>query len=321
MLLLSSASTCSKAPDTYASQLALSNALLTHLQPNIKVLQIQLTGFLDKDTASFCKELWTLCLSAQSNPQGVPKELLEAKKLELIQEKVGVHKSPFMTANLTTPYSSKRKRLLKKHVAVANRIESATETLIAYASESVVNAVGVAVEGVAAEETSTVVALGTLGLLLQGGSAAPTITEGLLPGAKLTPMYRLAGEGEMKEGGHPPRSVLSRANRDPAQPHLHDAVTADHPADRLRVRPLLVAGGAVNHPVDHADLLPVVTLEIDPLLPLGSLAHVRLEDAAAEEALPSHRRRLAVHRLTPDRVARSVAGGHLPRNRGLEVVR
>ena len=57
-------------------------------QPDIKKMQIQLTGFLDKDTASFCKELWKLCLSAQSNPQGVPKELLEAKKLELIQEKV-----------------------------------------------------------------------------------------------------------------------------------------------------------------------------------------------------------------------------------------
>lgn len=56
--------------------------------PNIKVLQIQLTGFLDKDTAKFCKDLWNLCLSAQSNPQGVPKELLEAKKLELMQEKV-----------------------------------------------------------------------------------------------------------------------------------------------------------------------------------------------------------------------------------------
>ncbi|MCJ1306528.1 hypothetical protein MMC25_000171 [Agyrium rufum] len=55
--------------------------------PNIKELQIQLTGFLDKDTARFCKDLWMLCLSAQSNPQGVPKELLEAKKLELIQEK------------------------------------------------------------------------------------------------------------------------------------------------------------------------------------------------------------------------------------------
>ncbi len=57
-------------------------------QPNIKALQIQLTGFLDKDTAAFCKELWTLCLSAQSNPQGVAKELLEAKKLELMREKV-----------------------------------------------------------------------------------------------------------------------------------------------------------------------------------------------------------------------------------------
>ncbi|OCL02341.1 PWI domain-containing protein [Glonium stellatum] len=56
--------------------------------PDIKTLQIQLTGFLEKETASFCKELWTLCLSAQANPQGVPKELLEAKKLELIQEKV-----------------------------------------------------------------------------------------------------------------------------------------------------------------------------------------------------------------------------------------
>ncbi|KAI9878258.1 MAG: hypothetical protein M1830_001437 [Pleopsidium flavum] len=61
--------------------------------PDIKVLQIQLTGFLDKDTARFCKELWTLCLSAQSNPQGVPKELLEAKKLELIQEKIDAEKA------------------------------------------------------------------------------------------------------------------------------------------------------------------------------------------------------------------------------------
>ncbi|OAL37734.1 hypothetical protein AYO20_02911 [Fonsecaea nubica] len=55
--------------------------------PDIKALQISLTGFLDKDTPKFCKELWNLCLSAQSNAQGVPKELLEAKKLELIQEK------------------------------------------------------------------------------------------------------------------------------------------------------------------------------------------------------------------------------------------
>ncbi|KAF4616209.1 hypothetical protein G7Y89_g15196 [Cudoniella acicularis] len=61
--------------------------------PDIKKMQIQLTGFLDKDTANFCKELWKLCLSAQSNPQGVPKELLEAKKLELIQEKIEAEKA------------------------------------------------------------------------------------------------------------------------------------------------------------------------------------------------------------------------------------
>ncbi|GAB1213773.1 hypothetical protein ATERTT37_002926 [Aspergillus terreus] len=61
--------------------------------PDIKSLQIQLTGFLDKDTAKFCKELWSLCLSAQENPQGVPKELLEAKKLELIQEKIAAEKA------------------------------------------------------------------------------------------------------------------------------------------------------------------------------------------------------------------------------------
>ncbi|KAF9892867.1 hypothetical protein FE257_000456 [Aspergillus nanangensis] len=61
--------------------------------PDVKSLQIQLTGFLDKDTAKFCKELWSLCLSAQSNPQGVPKELLEAKKLELIQEKIDAEKA------------------------------------------------------------------------------------------------------------------------------------------------------------------------------------------------------------------------------------
>ncbi|EQL04269.1 Splicing factor PWI [Ophiocordyceps sinensis CO18] len=55
--------------------------------PDIKSMQIQITGFLDKDTAPFCKELWNLLLSGQSSPQGVPKELLEAKKLELMQGK------------------------------------------------------------------------------------------------------------------------------------------------------------------------------------------------------------------------------------------
>ncbi|KAK6373881.1 hypothetical protein LTS17_007850 [Exophiala oligosperma] len=66
--------------------------------PDIKALQISLTGFLDKDTPRFCKELWNLCLSAQSNPQGVPKELLEAKKLELLQEKFAKEKEQSVVA-------------------------------------------------------------------------------------------------------------------------------------------------------------------------------------------------------------------------------
>lgn len=63
-------------------------------QPDIKSIQIQLTGFLDKDTPTFCKDLWKLLLSAQASPQGVPKELLEAKKMELMQEKVGLCSQP-----------------------------------------------------------------------------------------------------------------------------------------------------------------------------------------------------------------------------------
>lgn len=51
-------------------------------------MQIQLTGFLAKDAAPFCKELWNLCLDAQKSDTGIPKQLVEAKKLELIQEKV-----------------------------------------------------------------------------------------------------------------------------------------------------------------------------------------------------------------------------------------
>jgi len=57
-------------------------------KPNIKELQIALNGFLNKDAPKFCLELWKLCISAQKNAQGIPMELLEAKKAEIMQEKV-----------------------------------------------------------------------------------------------------------------------------------------------------------------------------------------------------------------------------------------
>ncbi|KAK3382330.1 PWI domain-containing protein [Lasiosphaeria ovina] len=78
------------------------NLLESVRNPDIKLLQIQLTGFLEKDTAPFCKELWKLLLSAQASPQGVPKELLEAKKQELLQEKVEYSRYSHSTPPTTT---------------------------------------------------------------------------------------------------------------------------------------------------------------------------------------------------------------------------
>lgn len=62
---------------------------------------MQMSGFLDKDAPKFSHELWKLCLSAQSNPQGVPKELLEAKKSELLQERVSSATSRVLHASFT----------------------------------------------------------------------------------------------------------------------------------------------------------------------------------------------------------------------------
>ncbi|KAF8456324.1 PWI domain-containing protein, partial [Terfezia claveryi] len=58
-------------------------SLLEQRMPDPKYIQYQLTGFLEKDTPAFCKQLWSLLLSAQDSKTGVPQELLEAKKEEL----------------------------------------------------------------------------------------------------------------------------------------------------------------------------------------------------------------------------------------------
>ncbi|KAK5172236.1 uncharacterized protein LTR77_003874 [Saxophila tyrrhenica] len=81
-----------KSEDDVVTELV-NNILDSSKHPNIKELQIQLTGFLDKDAAPFCQALWKLCLSAQDSPHGVPKELLEAKKAELAQAKADEDKA------------------------------------------------------------------------------------------------------------------------------------------------------------------------------------------------------------------------------------
>ncbi|KAF2217912.1 hypothetical protein CERZMDRAFT_31338 [Cercospora zeae-maydis SCOH1-5] len=66
--------------------------------PNIKQIQTDISGFLDKDAPPFCLQLWKLLLSAQADPKGIPQELLEAKKFELIQERV---RRSFETENIS----------------------------------------------------------------------------------------------------------------------------------------------------------------------------------------------------------------------------
>ncbi|KAL8729826.1 MAG: hypothetical protein Q9166_004467 [cf. Caloplaca sp. 2 TL-2023] len=124
------------------------------------VLQIQLTGFLDKDTPKFCRELWTLCLSAQSNPQGVPKELLEAKKLELIQEKVLVSHRPYSRSIEANAVGRLTPRKLPRKPSVGkSKNERETETLTVFGSGS-----GLTEDEVAEEMTEGIMT--TIGLHL-----------------------------------------------------------------------------------------------------------------------------------------------------------
>jgi serine/arginine repetitive matrix protein 1 len=57
---------------------------------NGKEVQISLTGFMEKNTAKFMKELWTLLLSAQKNASGVPQQFLDAKEEETRKKKVEI---------------------------------------------------------------------------------------------------------------------------------------------------------------------------------------------------------------------------------------
>eukprot|EP01024_Parvocaulis_polyphysoides_P010224 TRINITY_DN133_c1_g2_i2.p3 TRINITY_DN133_c1_g2~~TRINITY_DN133_c1_g2_i2.p3 ORF type:complete len:400 (+),score=92.42 TRINITY_DN133_c1_g2_i2:1393-2592(+) len=48
-----------------------------------KELQVYLTGFLEKNTGLFMKELWTLLAQAQESPSGIPQQILDIKAEEL----------------------------------------------------------------------------------------------------------------------------------------------------------------------------------------------------------------------------------------------
>ena len=51
-----------------------------------KKIQYSITGFLDDKTYSFMEELWKILISAQNTINGIPEELIEEKKKEIIQD-------------------------------------------------------------------------------------------------------------------------------------------------------------------------------------------------------------------------------------------
>ena len=51
-----------------------------------KKIQYAITGFLDNKTYEFMQEFWKILISAQKTPDGIPRELIEEKKEEIIKQ-------------------------------------------------------------------------------------------------------------------------------------------------------------------------------------------------------------------------------------------
>merc|ERR1712093_81470 len=52
-----------------------------------KMLQVNMTGFMERKAAPFCSELWKNLISANRSPVGVPQEFIDEKKQELKKRK------------------------------------------------------------------------------------------------------------------------------------------------------------------------------------------------------------------------------------------
>ena len=87
--------------------------------------QLDLEGFLGvSDAAAFAEELWDLMIDAQSQPQGIPKVLLEKKKAEMAKAKaapemktgslVGLSKGAAMSADEKSEADRLRSEALKR---------------------------------------------------------------------------------------------------------------------------------------------------------------------------------------------------------------
>merc|ERR1712166_1091873 len=52
-----------------------------------RLLQVNMTGFMERKAAPFCSELWKNLISANASPVGVPQEFIDEKKNELKKKK------------------------------------------------------------------------------------------------------------------------------------------------------------------------------------------------------------------------------------------
>ncbi|KAJ1917818.1 hypothetical protein IWQ60_007665 [Tieghemiomyces parasiticus] len=71
--------------------------MLESENPDPKDMQINLTGFLGDKSSPFMRDLWKMLINAQAAIGGIPPEILEIKKQEILKRKVGlsvVHISP-----------------------------------------------------------------------------------------------------------------------------------------------------------------------------------------------------------------------------------
>lgn len=58
------------------------------LEPDPRLIHINLSGFLESNTAKFVENLWSLLVSAQDTPSGIPQKILDQKKAEIAEKKV-----------------------------------------------------------------------------------------------------------------------------------------------------------------------------------------------------------------------------------------
>ncbi|OAG08797.1 PWI domain-containing protein [Paraphaeosphaeria sporulosa] len=242
------------------------NILETDQFPKIKELQVQLQGFLDAEGPKFCKELWNLMLSAQESPLGVPTAMLEAKKLELQQEK---------PLNSTAVKKSK----CSIHSAVTN------DPTVAPTGPSIVVPIGAVtvLSAVAAVEVSVVIVVIVV-TVVTVVTVVIVVTAAVIVVHVATEGLRLPDEGALR---HRVASEMYTCQRVVVAAVAPDVATGlanavdllrldglDHPFVAVAVLPLRAAQGAHHDDRGEAHPAALGLLLAAPAAPLRGHPHV-----------------------------------------------